>query len=66
MAKLIFIGVENDPTEAAECEVYGTVFPRGEAVTVSDELFAQLSENPAFKVAPKVGRPPKADKEGIE
>lgn len=62
--KLMFVGVEDDPTEAAECEAMGIVFPRGEAVSVSGEVFNQLSPNPAFKAVPgKPGRPPKADTE---
>lgn len=64
--RLIFVGHENDPTEANECEVMGTVFPRGEAVSVSNDVFEALSNNPAFKVAPnKPGRPPKSS-EGTE
>lgn len=62
--RLIFVGVENDPTEAAECEVMGIVFPRGEAVSVPGDVFEVLSPNPAFKAAPgKPGRPPKVDLE---
>jgi hypothetical protein len=59
MPKLIFVG-SADPTEADECETYGTVFPRGEAVSVSAEVFELLSTNQTFKVAPRVGRPTKS------
>lgn len=62
--KLMFVGAENDPTEAAECVVGETVFPRGEAVSVPGDLFEQLAPNPAFKAVPgKPGRPPKAELE---
>lgn len=65
--RLVFVGVENDPTEASECEVMGIVFPRGEAVSVPGDVFEALSPNPAFKAVPgKVGRPPKAVQEGTE
>ena len=66
--RLVFVGVEDDPTEAAECEVMGIVFPRGEAVSVPGDVFEALSPNPAFKAVPgaKPGRPRKAEQEGTE
>ena len=65
--KLMFVGVENDPSEDAECVVGNTAFPRGEAVSVTAELFELLSTNSAFKVVVgKPGRPPKAAVEGTE
>ncbi len=64
--QLMFVGDENDPTEAAECTAMGIVFPRGEAVSVPGDVFEKLAPNPAFKALPgKPGRPPKP-KEGTE
>lgn len=59
--RLVFVGAQGDPTEAAECEAMGIVFPKGEAVSVSGEVFAALSPNPSFKAVPgeKPGRKPK-------
>jgi len=62
--KMIFVG-SDDPTEADECETYGIVFPKGEAVTVSEEVFTLLSTNHTFKAAPRPGRPAKSQ-EGTE
>lgn len=61
--RLVFVGQENDPTEATECEAMGIVFPRGEAVPVPGNVFEALSPNPAFKAVQ--GRKPKSS-EGTE
>lgn len=50
--KLMFVGQENDPTEAAEVTEMGIVFPRGQAVSVPGDVFEQLSPNPAFRAVP--------------
>lgn len=66
--KLMFVGHEGDPTEAAECGAMGIVFPKGEAITVPGDVFELLSPNPAFKAVPGeklVGRPRKSS-EGTE
>ena len=63
--RLIFVGHEGDPTEATECEAMGIVFPRGEAVSVSGDVFEKLAPNPAFKAVPGKARLPKSS-EGTE
>ncbi len=54
MAKFTFKGDPNSDHNPAACEMFGTIFPRGQAVEVNDEnVIAKLSGNGHFEVDTK-------------
>ena len=48
MPRLRYIATD-DPTDNVEVEAFGETFVKGEAKTVSAELYAKLKDNPTFE-----------------
>lgn len=48
--KATYIGTD-DPSDDEICEVYGRVFAKGKALSVTEEIGKKLAHNPTFKVS---------------